>query len=156
MKFSHGKGAGGAGTAPDDAVPSFVVCGVGPHLASGTRKPPIGSPPWDTVRCGTTALCERLLRAAGGHDTLRFMSDTRALISAIVGTGLAVITIVVTVLSMQIAGVNTRIDDIRDLRADHVRFEERLDSVEVAVGKVEQRLDTLERVLLPSREPVEE
>ena len=88
------------------------------------------------------------------------MSDVRALILAITGTGLAVITIVVTVLSMQIAGVNTRIDDIRadirDLRADHVRFEERLDSVEVAFGKVEQRLDTLERVLLPSREPVDE
>ena len=88
------------------------------------------------------------------------MSDTRALVLAIIGTGLAVVTIVVTVLSMQIAGVNTRIDDIRadirDLRADHVRFEERLDSVEVAFGKVEQRLDTLERVLLPSREPVDE
>ena len=61
---------------------------------------------------------------------------------------------------MQIARVNTRIDDvradIRDLRADHVRFDERLDAVQVAVGKVEQRLETLERVTLPSREPGEE
>ena len=85
------------------------------------------------------------------------MNDTRALILTIIGTGLAVVTIVVTVLSMQIAGVNTRIDDvradIRDLRADHVRFEQRLDAVEVAFGKVEQRLETLERVFLPSREP---
>ena len=112
------------------------------------------------------------------------MSDTRALILTVIGTGLTV----VTVLSMQIAGVNTRIDDmnlrigdmnlrigdvnlrigdvdgriddlrseVRDLRADLVRFDERLDAVQVAVGKVEQRLDTLERVLLPPREPAGE
>jgi FtsZ-binding cell division protein ZapB len=95
------------------------------------------------------------------------MGDTRALILTTIGTGVAV----VTVLSMQIAAVNTRIDDmnlriddinrriddlrteVRDLRADHVRFDERLDAVEVAVGRVEQRLDTQERVLLPPREP---
>ena len=91
---------------------------------------------------------------------LRLMSDTRALILTIIGTGLAAITIVVAVLSMQIAGVNTRIDDIRadirDLRADHVRFEERLDAVEVAFAKVDQRLETLERVFLSSREPADE
>ena len=46
--------------------------------------------------------------------------------------------------------------DIRDLRADHVRFEERLDAVEVAFGKVDQRLETLERVLLPAREPADQ
>ncbi len=92
------------------------------------------------------------------------MSDTRALILTIIGTGLAVTTIVITVLSMQIAAVNTRIDDvnfriddlrddIRDLRADHVRFDQRLDALEVAVGKLNQRLATLERILLPAREP---
>ena len=88
------------------------------------------------------------------------MSDVRALILTIIGTGLAVTTIVVTVLSMQIAAVNARIDDlrsdIRDLRADHVRFDERLDGLEVAFGKVDQRLGTLERILLPAREPAGE
>ena len=95
------------------------------------------------------------------------MSGTRALILTTIGTGAAV----VTVLSMQIAAVNTRIADmnlriadmnrriddlrteVRDLRAGLVRFDERLDAVQVAVGKVEQRLDTRERVLLPPREP---
>ena len=85
------------------------------------------------------------------------MSDVRALILTIVGTGVAATTIVITVLSMQIGAVNTRIDDMRDdireLRADHVRFEERLDAIEVALAKVEQRLATLERVVLPAREP---
>ena len=98
------------------------------------------------------------------------MSDTRALIVTIIGTGLTV----VAVLSMQIAGVNTRIDDVnlriddvnlhiddlrtevRTLRADLIRFDERLDALAVAAGKVEQRLDTLERVLLPPREPADE
>ena len=106
------------------------------------------------------------------------MSDTRALILTIVGTGLAVI----TVLSMQIAGVNTRIDDVRadvagqiantntridDLRndVDNLRTERRDDNrdlrtrlraVEVAFSKVEQRLETLERVLLPPPEPAAE
>ena len=82
------------------------------------------------------------------------MSDVRALILTIVGTGVAATTIVITVLSMQIAAVNTRIDDmradIRELRADHVRFEERLDAIEVALAKVEQRLATLERIVLPA------
>ncbi len=85
------------------------------------------------------------------------MSDVRALILTIVGTGVAATTIVITVLSMQIGAVNTRIDDMRDdireLRADHVRFEERLDAIEVALAKVEQRLATLERVVFPAREP---
>ena len=79
------------------------------------------------------------------------MSGTRALILTTIGTGAAV----VIVLSMQIAAVNTRIADmnlriadmnrriddlrteVRDLRAGLVRFDERLDAVQVAVGKVE-------------------
>ena len=48
--------------------------------------------------------------------------------------------------------MNTRIDelrtDVRDLRADHVRAEARLDAVEVALGRVDQRLSTIERTVL--------
>ena len=125
---------------------------------------------------GRRIVCRVALRARLCYA--QHTGDTRALILTIIGTGFTVVTIVVAVLSMQIAGVNTRIDDmnrriddvnlrigdvngridelrteVRDLRADLVRFDERLDAVQVAVGKVEQRLDTLERVLLPSREP---
>ena len=72
----------------------------------------------------------------------------------IIGTGIAV----VTVLSMQINGVNIRIDDLRadvanlrlELRADVAALDERLREVEVAFGKVDQRLATLERLHLPS------
>ena len=67
-------------------------------------------------------------------------------------------------LSAQIAGVNARVDDlradVRDLRADMradmrdirdrlERFDARLDAVEVALGKLDQRLSTIERIVLP-------
>ena len=77
-------------------------------------------------------------------------SDTKAIIGTIVGTGL----VVAGLLSAQIVGVNTRVDDLRaDLRDMHSsleRFDARLDAVEVALGKLDQRLPTIERVVLPS------
>ena len=59
--------------------------------------------------------------------------------------------------------VNRRIDDLSDsvnrrfdaLRADHVRFDERLRAVEFALGEVDQRLLTIERVVLPPASPGE-
>ena len=54
-------------------------------------------------------------------------------------------------------GVNRRFDDvraaIRGLRADHVGFDERLRAVEIALGRVDQRLLTIERVVLPPASP---
>ena len=87
-------------------------------------------------------------------------TDTKAIIGTIVGTAL----VLAGLLSAQIAGVNTRIDDLRvdfrdlrvdfrdlraDMREDHARFDTRLDAVEVELGKVGQRLLTIERVVLP-------
>ena len=59
--------------------------------------------------------------------------------------------------------VNRRFDQVRDsdirrfdqVRADHVRFDERLRAVEFAFGKVDQRLLTIERVVLPPASPGE-
>ena len=57
------------------------------------------------------------------------------------------------------ADVNRRFDDvradIRGLRADHRRFDERLREVEIALGQVDQRLLTIERVVLPAESPGE-
>ena len=63
-------------------------------------------------------------------------------------------------LSAQIAGVNARIDDLRaDVNARMDRIETRLDglderlrNVELAFGKVDQRLLTIERIILPAPE----
>ena len=89
-------------------------------------------------------------------------TDTKAIIGTIVGTGLAL----AGLLSAQIAGVNARVDDVRadmremrgdmrEMRASMERFDSRLDAVEVAFGKVDQRLLTIERVVLPSATPDE-
>ena len=57
------------------------------------------------------------------------------------------------------ADVNRRFDDvradIRGLRDDHRRFDERLWAVEIALGQVDQRLLTIERVVLPAESPGE-
>ena len=61
------------------------------------------------------------------------------------------------------ASVNRRFDDLSDgvnrrfdqMRADHLRFDERLRAVEFAFGKVDQRLLTIERVVLPPASPGE-
>ena len=87
-------------------------------------------------------------------------ADTRAVIGTVVGTGLVVAGLLAGFMYALIAGVNTRIDDLRDdlrdmraemrdMRADMRRLDARLDALEVALAKVEQRLATLERVVLP-------
>ena len=52
------------------------------------------------------------------------------------------------------AGIGGRVDEVRDdvreLRADVRSMDARLRAVEVAFGKVDQRLATLERLHLPS------
>ena len=90
------------------------------------------------------------------------MSDTRTLVVAIVDTGLAVITVHVAVMSMLIGGVNARIDDLRadvvrfrsEMREDVADLRERLRAVEIGFAKIEQRLETLERAILPPAEAV--
>lgn len=92
------------------------------------------------------------------------MSDTRTLVVAIVGTGLAVITVHAAVMSMLIGGVNARIDDLRadvvqfrgELREDVADMRERLRAVEIGFAKIEQRLETLERAILPPAEAGQE
>ena len=58
-----------------------------------------------------------------------------------------------TSLTARIAGLSARIDRI-ETRLD--RFDERLRNVEIAFSKVDQRLLTIERILLPPREPAGE
>ncbi len=80
-------------------------------------------------------------------------TDTKAIIGTIVGTGL----VVAGLLSAQLSGVNTRIDDLRTelkteiavLRDDVRGMDARLRDVEIAFGKVDQRLLTIERTVLP-------
>ena len=94
-------------------------------------------------------------------------SDTKWIIGTVV--------VLAGLLSAQIAGVNARIDDVHariddvhadliarmdriDARMDRIEtrldgFDERLRNVEIAFGKVDQRLLTIERVILPPQTP---
>ena len=90
-------------------------------------------------------------------------TDTKAIIGTIVVAAVSL----GGLLSAQFAGVNTRIDDLRtelidridtvktdlsadnaDIRNDLRRMDDRLRAVEIAFGKVDQRLETLERLHL--------
>ena len=94
----------------------------------------------------------------------------------IIGTIVPAILVAAGLLSAQIAGVNDRIDDLRadltarmdrletrlDTRMDRLearldarmdRLDERLRNVEIAIGQIDQRLLTIERVVLPAPEP---
>ena len=88
------------------------------------------------------------------HAILQIVStDTKAVIGTIVGTGLVMAGLLLT----QVAGVNTRIDDLSN-RIDRIEvrldgLDERLRNVEVTLGKVVQRLLTIERVVLPASTP---
>ena len=61
-------------------------------------------------------------------------------------------------LTTQIAGVNARVEDVRtdlNARMDRIEtrldgFDERLRNVEISFGRVDQRLLTIERIILPA------
>ncbi len=44
-------------------------------------------------------------------------------------------------------------NELADIRTDVRRLDDRLRAVEIVLGKVEQRLATLERIILPSDQP---
>ena len=111
-------------------------------------------------------------------------TDTKWIIGTVVGTGLAIVTTLLTIASLtfaQFGSVNTRIDDMNtriddmntriddmNTRIDDMRgefrdfrtevndrmegFDTRLRNVEIAFGKVDQRLLIIERFVLPTPE----
>ena len=63
-------------------------------------------------------------------------------------------------LATQMNGTNRRIDDVNG-RLDRIEsrldgFDDRLRNVEISVGKIDQRLLTIERVVLPAPEEAAE
>lgn len=88
------------------------------------------------------------------------ISDTKAIIGTIVGTGLAVIAVVVTLIGGVRADMREMRADMRgmqaellDMRSTVDRLDDRLDALELALDRVVQRLLTLERFILPSSAP---
>jgi tetrahydromethanopterin S-methyltransferase subunit G len=114
-----------------------------------------------------------------GKTAQPMSNDTKAIIGTIVAAAVSLSGL----LSVQFAGVNTRIDDVNtriddlrteltgridavvveiatvkadlsadnaDIRNDLRRMDDRLRAVEIAFGKVDQRLETLERLHRPA------
>ena len=84
-------------------------------------------------------------------------NDTKWIIGTVVGAVVAMTGVVVSFLAILIGGVNARIDDVNTRIGSvetHVRgMDDRLRAVEIAFGKVDQRLETLERAILPASSP---
>ena len=85
-------------------------------------------------------------------DTKWIVGTGVAVLATVVGSSVAVIAVVVTL----VGGVR---EDVRSFRTEvNVRMDgldTGLRNVEIEFGKVDQRLLTLERILLPPREPGE-
>ena len=71
----------------------------------------------------------------------------------IVGTGVAIIA---SVVGSAVAVIAVAVTLVGDVRADLRRMDDRLRAVEIAFGKVDQRLETLERLHLPTPEANEQ
>ena len=102
------------------------------------------------------------------NDTKWIVGTGVAVMASVIGSTVAIIAVVVTL----VGGVRDDMDGMRDdmhaaveglrddmhaavealrddSREDHARFDARLDAIEVALGKVDQRLLTIERIVLP-------
>ena len=84
------------------------------------------------------------------------------IIVSIVGTGIGVTAVVVSVIANVASGINSRLNTMNariealrsDMRKDQQGLDTRLRNVEIEFGKVGQRLETLERAVLPQAPPV--
>ena len=88
------------------------------------------------------------------------MNETTIIVS-IVGTGIGVTAVIVSVIAIVANGINSRLNTMNariealrsDMRDDHHGLDTRLRNVEIEFGKVGQRLETLERAVLPQAPP---
>ena len=101
---------------------------------------------------GRTTIGAPALSAGGGWPGYHcnVSNDTKWIIGTVVGAVVAMTGVVVSAMAILIGGVNARIDR---LEADVRGMDDRLRAVEIAFGKVDQRLETLERAILPAASP---
>ncbi len=72
------------------------------------------------------------------------MSDTRTIVVAIIGTGIAMTTVIVSFVAVVAGGINTRIDDLTatvNSRFDDVNA--RIDDVNARIDEVNTQISTL-------------
>lgn len=84
------------------------------------------------------------MRTRPDHNS-RVSTDTKRIIGTVVVAVVAMTGVAVSVKAILIGGVNARIDVLG--------MDAPLRTVEIALGKFDQRLDTLERAILPAALP---
>ena len=80
----------------------------------------------------------------------RVSTDAKRIIGTVVVAVVAMTGVAVSVMAIVVGGVNARIDG---LEADMLGMDATLRTVEIALGKLDERLDTLERAILPAALP---
>ena len=80
----------------------------------------------------------------------RVSTDAKRIIGTVVVAVVAMTGVAVSVMAILVGGVNARIDG---LEADVLGMDAPLRTVEIALGKLDHRLDTLERAILPAALP---
>ncbi len=139
----------------------------GADTVGETRAPVTAVPGADTLRSRAHRM---------GIDTKWVVGTGVAVILSVVGTGVALGVFLLSGVNARFDDVNARIDDLRTeliarvddlrtellarieavegnlagVRTDLRRFDDRLRAVEIALGQVDQRLETLERLHLPA------
>ena len=94
------------------------------------------------------------------------MSESRTIVITIIGTGVALGALLIGLVmnqNLRIDDLRGQIDDLRgdltgqidDVKTDIRDMRTRLRNVQIDFGKVDQRLLTLERVIIPPVEPPE-
>lgn len=89
------------------------------------------------------------MRTRPDHNS-RVSTDAKRITGTVVVAVVAMTGVAVSVKAILIGGVNARIDG---LEADVLGMDATLRTVEIALGKLDHRLDTLERAILPAALP---
>ena len=152
--------ASGPATVASTAGQTSAVLRQGSRMTTSgpPRRPRTPRGPASSVRAASTTF----MQMRPGRATLPSMSTTDRL--TLIGIALATVIAIVTMVNGNVnarvgdlrADVNTRLDRLEsrmDTRMDG--FDARLRAVEIAFGKVDQRLATLERAIIPAAPPAE-
>ena len=104
-------------------------------------------------------LYESRVRAAVADARSRFdtvTNETKIILGSTIGTVLTTAIGLAVLITTLFVNLGSRIEALReDMREDYQRLDDRMRTVEQGFAKIDQRLATLERAVIPAAEPAE-
>ena len=83
-------------------------------------------------------------------------NETKIILGSTIGTILTTAIGVAVLITTLFVNLGSRIEALRkDMREDYQRLDDRMRTVEQGFAKIDQRLATLERAVIPAAEPAE-